>query len=84
MPTQTGIARPLLSSNEPAKDELRPDSNPTQHPEGRLQGLGIFRAYSELMNLQGYEGNFAPDYATPLSDEERNVVKSVTDGAMPQ
>ena len=65
-------------------EALRKSQDTLSAVRDRLQGLGIFRAYSELMNLQGYEGNFAPDYAPPLSDEERNVVKSVADGAMPQ
>jgi 4-hydroxy-tetrahydrodipicolinate synthase len=46
----------------------------------RLRDVGIFRAYSEGMNLLGYEGRFSTDFMTPLNDEEKELVASVLRG----
>ena len=41
----------------------------------RLFEVGIFRGFSEAMNLLGYEGKFAPDYCRPMDAREKDFVK---------
>ena len=36
---------------------------------------GLFQAFSHAMNLLGYEGSFAPDYALKLQDEKADIIK---------
>jgi len=42
----------------------------------RFKEVGIYRAYSEAMNILGYEGRFSPDFMTPLNANEREFVTS--------
>ncbi len=45
----------------------------------RFFEIGVFRAFSEAMNLLGYEGRFAPDYCRPLDQRERAFVRQIMD-----
>ncbi|MBT3273906.1 MAG: dihydrodipicolinate synthase family protein [Spirochaetales bacterium] len=42
-----------------------------------LLGIGIWPSFSYVMNLLGYEGNFAPDYERSLSDTEKSQIKTL-------
>lgn len=37
-------------------------------------GMGVYRGFTQAMNLLGYEGSFAPDYSGALSEEEKETV----------
>ena len=61
-------------------ETARTEQDTISHVRNRLKGVGIFQAFSEAMNLLGYEGKFSADFMTPVNDEEKELVKTVLHG----
>ena len=76
-PRSSGELGQLLGKGE--WDSARDKLNTILEIRDRIKKIGIFRGFSEAMNLLGYEGWFAPDYCRPLSGEEKTFVRDNMD-----
>ena len=67
------LARALENGN---REEARKILDRIVELRDRFFKLGVFRAFSEAMHLLGYEGDFAPDYCLPLTEDEKEYIKT--------